>query len=217
MTSSSGGRRDDDGRADQGSAAAAGKAGDRPDGDRDRVELEQLAIAVEQLLDLHGALREQVETLAEQVPSTGPKVFRWAQLDAGEAEAAWTALAGWVDWLLDRHIVKEVPRGCWWRHGSMVEELTALWWAWQAAYDPKADPRAPLMWLEQLDRARDRIRLRLTQQGACMTGEHRAAPIALDNKAALADFDVFVRTDVGRRHTDAAVPAGPAAHDDGGD
>ena len=199
MTSAPTSSGDDAERTGRGAAAAAGRAGDRPDGDGGPVTLEQLAVAVEQLLELHGALREQVEALVGQPSSTGPTVFRWAQLDAGEAEAAWTALAGWVDWLLDRHVVKEVPRGCWWRHGSMVEELTALWWAWQAAYDPKSDPRAPLMWLEQLDRARDRFRSRLAQQGACVPGEHHAGAVARLLEAELRDFGEFVGVDIARR------------------
>ena len=203
MTSAPAGGGDDAERTGRGAAAAADRGGDRPDGDGERVTLEQLAVAVEQLLELHGALREQVEALVGRPSSVGPTVFRWAQLDAGEAEAAWTALAGWVDWLLDRHVVKEVPRGCWWRHGSMVEELTALRWAWQAAYDPKADPRAPLMWLEQLDRARDRIRIRITQQGACGPGEHHAATVAQTGDAELRDFGAFVRADTAERAEEA--------------
>jgi len=200
---------DDEGTGAGPDAAAVGGAEARPAGGGEQLTLAQLTDAVEQLLELHAVLREQVEALAEHPPSSGPVVFRWAQLDAQEAEAAWTALSGWVDWLLDRHLLKEVPRGCWWRHGSIVEELTALWWAWQATYDPAGDPRAPVIWLEQLDRARDRIRLRLTQQGACGPGEHHAVAVAPLTEAELADFGAFVRADLVER------PAQPRGGCDG--
>ncbi len=179
-------------------AAAPGEAG-----------LTELTTAVEELYELFGSLRGQVESLADAVArARGAEVVRWADLDAAVAAETWSALRLWVSWLLERYVVKEVPRGCWWRHGLLVEELTALWLAWQAAFGEKADATSPLIWHEHFDRARDRIRQRMQQQGNCSSGEH-ADPVpqqaAHGEAAEDAEFQEFVDADIEAR------PARPTA------
>ena len=173
----------------------------------------ELTRAVEELLALQVALREQVEALADRAGrSNGPTVFRWTDLPASTAGSAWSGLRDWTDWLTARHQVREVPRGCWWRHGFVVEELTALWWAWQAAYAEDADPSSPLAWLEHLDRARERLRTRLTLQGTCLAGEHSEATPTLATDAGRSGFSDFVAADLAARadRLDTAA-GGPAA------
>jgi hypothetical protein len=174
-------------------------------------DLGELTTAVEQLYELFGELRGQVESLADAMrPSPSAKVIRWADLDAEAAEEAWSGLRRWVSWLLDRYAVKEVPRGCWWRHGLLVEELTALWLAWQAAFGEKADATSPLIWHEHFDRARDRIRQRLQQQGNCSSGEHHE-PVPQQpvrgQDAEDEEFAAFVDADIAGRPAASPEPS----------
>ena len=51
-------------------------------------------------------------------------------------------LTGWVAWIRTATPSPASIPGCWAEHPELVEELTALWLAWQAAYqDPT--PRSP--------------------------------------------------------------------------
>ena len=51
-------------------------------------------------------------------------------------------LRAWVAWIRHRYpLAKRVP-ACWAEHPEVVEELTALWLAWQQAYE---DRRASLL------------------------------------------------------------------------
>jgi hypothetical protein len=52
-----------------------------------------------------------------------------------------TQLTDWVGWLRSRYPLATEIRPCWPEHPEIVEELTALWLAWQHAY---ADPDATL-------------------------------------------------------------------------
>lgn len=176
------------------------------------VDPAELAVAVEQLYELLGGLRGQVEALADAVgPPGGGKVICWPKLDADAAREAWSGLREWVLWWLDRYAVKEVPRGCWWRHGMLVEELTALWLAWQAAYGEKSDATAPLIWLEHFDRARDRIRQRLQQQGNCSNGQHADPAPQPPANGEDAEFAEFVDAEVAVRAADPGGPDGGVA------
>ncbi len=50
-------------------------------------------------------------------------------------------LDSWTAWLRHRYpLARKIP-GCWAQHPELVEELTALWLAWQGAYQ---QPDAPL-------------------------------------------------------------------------
>jgi Domain of unknown function (DUF4913) len=74
-----------------------------------------------------------------------PASWCWATLAAAAASQLWLDLAGWVGWLRGRYPLAERLPACWWRHPEVVEELTALWLAWQRAYlDPKAELGGPI-------------------------------------------------------------------------
>ena len=108
-------------------------------------------------------------------PDTPPGApVAWHDLDADEHAALWRRFVDWVLWLADRYELTndQLPRRCWWRHGSVVEELTALWTAHQSAYAPGEDVgSAPYLWQDALARAIERIsRLWI---GTCRNGQHR--------------------------------------------
>ncbi len=94
-----------------------------------------------------------------QVQETEPAVYVpycWKHVSASEARGLWIRLREWVDWVNARYFSSswESIRPCWFRHPAAVEELTALWAAWEAAYRASDDgdgfSDAALWWHEKL-------------------------------------------------------------------
>lgn len=92
---------------------------------------------------------ENIEESAGPAATSAGPVMSWCWREVGPqgAEALWRELAGWVRWLRHRYpLARRVP-GCWAEHPEIVEELTALWLAWQAAYtEPDASLTAAVDW-----------------------------------------------------------------------
>ena len=59
----------------------------------------------------------------------------------------WNQLTDWVGYLRSRYpLARKIP-ACWAEHPEIVEELTALWLAWQSAYQDRDAPlTAPADW-----------------------------------------------------------------------
>lgn len=93
-------------------------------------------------------------------------------LDASEAERTWVELRQWVDWLIERYALdsKTVPP-CWYFHGALVDELTALWGAWQIAYWPMGSSADPANWMQIFANTRVRL-IDWTGRRGCRPGEH---------------------------------------------
>ena len=86
--------------------------------------------------------------------------WSWVGLDPGVRAERLRELHQWVTWLVDTY---EVPTGqlpdCWYRHGSMTADLTALRAGWTAAYlAPEGEPDRPSRWHDTLERTLRRIR-----------------------------------------------------------
>ncbi|MDQ0765616.1 hypothetical protein [Streptomyces canus] len=114
------------------------------------------------------------EADGEQERPVGAPV-RWHELDAEERAVLWPQFVRWVIWVADRYemTTDQLPRQCWWKHGAVVEELTALWTSHESAYASGEDGgSAPYLWQDALARAVERMgRFWL---GACRNGQHRA-------------------------------------------
>lgn len=106
----------------------------------------------------------------------GAEVVNWRELTPSEAPAVWAALRDWVEWLTARYNVPVtlIP-DCWWRHGGLVEELSALHTAWVAAYDTVDAGYGPIGWLERFQTATERWRTGTHYTGSCSAG-HVASP-----------------------------------------
>lgn len=76
-----------------------------------------------------------------------PTAWSWRSIGPRAAEELWSQLREWVAWLRYRYpLAKKIPE-CWPDHPELVEELTALWLAWQAAYEQRdAVLTAPADW-----------------------------------------------------------------------
>ncbi|MFH8251503.1 hypothetical protein ACH3VR_14115 [Microbacterium sp. B2969] len=104
-------------------------------------------------------------------PSTplGVHVVNWRQLPDADAGREWTALREWVEWFTVRYRVPaSVVPNCWWKHGPLVEELSALHTAHLAAFDSSDNGLGPISWHERLAQALPR----LSRSGAGCTSVH---------------------------------------------
>lgn len=97
----------------------------------------------------------------ERGPALGqPTIVRWRDLPESEAAEAWATLRSFVDWLIVRYDISEatIPR-CWWQHGAVVEELSALRSAWDVSTDPDLDGGlGPIGWHERFHLVQSRLR-----------------------------------------------------------
>ncbi|WP_051613557.1 hypothetical protein [Rhodococcus sp. UNC23MFCrub1.1] len=60
--------------------------------------------------------------------------YTWRYLDTDDAARLWDEVTDWVWWLRDRYeLTERIPR-CWYRHGPVVEEFTAVFASWSEAY-----------------------------------------------------------------------------------
>lgn len=121
----------------------------------------------DQLLDAMDAQQQRIEQLESAGPvpvsvSSGDAEpaayvpYCWRYVSASEARGLWIRLREWVNWVNGRYFASSWKsiRPCWFRHPAAVEELTALWAAWEAAYRAPDDgdgfSDAALWWHEKL-------------------------------------------------------------------
>lgn len=115
----------------------------------------------------------EADAIVERVLGARPRPVVWRHLGPTAAAAAWVALEDWVRWLAARYALdhRDVPP-CWYAHGHLVEELSALHTAHRACFDPAASATAPVEWHQVLASARTRLQLWAGRTG-CRPGEHR--------------------------------------------
>jgi hypothetical protein len=107
-----------------------------------------------------------VATLAEgrdQAPRQSPgmlgiRVINWRTLDDADAPEIWTDLRDWVIWFTHRYNLasRKIPP-CWFKHGALVEELSALHTAWLVSFDSLDAGFGPIGWHERLAVALPRL------------------------------------------------------------
>jgi hypothetical protein len=109
-----------------------------------RKDLDQLASEV---TDSVADVLTRMEALEDQSGSAGGAVgphavagWCWRYLGPQGSDALWAELTGWVGWIRNRYpLARRIPE-CWARHPEVIEELTALWLAWHAAYTERDAP-----------------------------------------------------------------------------
>lgn len=154
-------------------------------------------------------LRAQVDYLLERLADAdglGATPVAWCSLDRAQAREEWSALAGWVDWLADRYGLSEQVPACWYRHASILEELSALRAAWLGAYEaPNARASDGVTWHDMLSRVLDRVRE--WDRSGCAHGTHRDDVDTPDQRDATAR-SVFIRADIATRPAPRSQPPG---------
>lgn len=63
-----------------------------------------------------------------------PSRFAWRYLDREQARQLWDELIDWTTWIRERYELDVKVPPCWYRHGPVVEELSALMVAWTDSY-----------------------------------------------------------------------------------
>jgi hypothetical protein len=109
-----------------------------------RRDLDQLASEVtDAVADLVTRLElESTEdsTINSSREQAGVTAWCWRDLGLEASESLWHELSDWVAWIRHRYpLAKRVP-ACWPEHPEIVEELTALWLAWNSAYSERDAP-----------------------------------------------------------------------------
>ncbi|MFD4243702.1 hypothetical protein ACFWP3_19205 [Streptomyces sp. NPDC058525] len=99
----------------------------------------------------------------------------WHRIEDEEVRAAlWGEFTSWVIRMADTYelTTEQLPHACWWQHGSVVAELTALWTGWESSYGNEEDAAArPYLWHDAWSRAVERVsRMWL---GECTNGYHQ--------------------------------------------
>ena len=131
---------------------------DDPDGDPiERLLMSQADLISRLRRDLDELASEFADTAAglmgriDDIDSTdgagAPRAWNWREIGPRAEEELWSQLSDWVAWIRCRYpLAKRIPP-CWAKHPEVVEELTALWLAWQQAYEePRASLSAPAEW-----------------------------------------------------------------------
>ena len=136
--------------------------------------------------------RSQQSTPVQERPDepTGVPPVDWRHLPAEEAREAWTALREWVEWVTVRyHLPISVIPNCWWKHGALVEELSALHVMHQASFDPNDTGFGPIGWHEHL--ALSHTRLQRAGAG-CTSRHHELKPRSWDASTDEAEWDAWI-------------------------
>jgi hypothetical protein len=145
-------------------------------------------------------LRAQVDYLLERLADAeglGATPIAWCSLDREQAREEWAALCGWVDWAVDRYGLTERVPACWYRHGAICEELSALRAAWLGAYEaPSARPSDGVAWHDMLERVLARVRE--WDRCGCSHGTHRD-DVELGDERDVATRTSYIRADVATR------------------
>jgi hypothetical protein len=149
------------------------------DADPIQSELTRLTDRVVAAEALVRRLEQRVDELSgdRQPPdhATSPACTATASEPTGESIDL-EQLAGWVDWMQERYAsTGDWLRPCWWRHGFVVEELSALRTSWLGVYsaDEPAAATAALTWHEQAEKCRDRIRRTISTGPGCTGVSHK--------------------------------------------
>jgi len=128
-----------------------------------------------------------------------PQPICWPRLNREAAVDTWHGLDAWIRWCVRRYGLdhRTIPP-CWYQHGALVEELSALRTGWQAAHAPTAPGNAPLEWHALFALSRQRLQDWVARSG-CRPDEHRDQHQVTWVEDPDADFLSHVAGDVDKR------------------
>jgi hypothetical protein len=131
----------------------------------------------------------------------------WKVLDPETATREWPTMAEWVRWLANRYVLspRTIPP-CWYHHGGMLEELSALRTGWLAAFAPDAAGSAPLDWHAAFAATRGRLEETVSRSG-CTKDDHRVDHTASWLARPDPDFAAAFEADLANRAHRPAPPA----------
>jgi len=97
---------------------------------------EKTGASIQQIAESMAENNAALKSLTSKPPATKPDEWNWKHLSGPQAAELLDKVRDWVDWYNGRYAMSDSTRilGCWYRHPVVVEEITALWVAWRAAY-----------------------------------------------------------------------------------
>lgn len=105
----------------------------------------------------------------------GAHIVNWKTLPDTDAPGEWNLLRDWVEWFITRyHIPLSTIPDCWYQHPALVEELSALRTAHDAAFDPTDTGYGPISFHERLTHTL--TRLTRAYGGGCNNGHRPTKP-----------------------------------------
>ena len=120
----------------------------------------------------------------------GARVINWRTLPPQEARAAWGELRAWVEWFTVRYRISEsVVPVCWFKHGQLVEELSALHIAHTVAFHTSDAGFGPIGWHERLSLTIPR--LARAYAGGCSRGHDPFKPRSWTTVVDEQDWDAW--------------------------
>lgn len=162
--------------------------------------------------EFDGDSDEDLRAAINEILGPAPHAVNWRTLEADQAEKEWRALDDFVEYLRHRQsLPPQVIPPLWHRHPELVDELSALHTAWDAAHDRQAAASAPLEWNQKWELAQLRLRRLVAESGSALTTDRPTRqyqwpgedPIPETAETRIADrrkdFEDFVRDDVERR------------------
>lgn len=124
-------------------------------------------------------------------PIGAPSV-NWRTLNDADARVAWIELRSWIEWFTVRYEISEsVVPACWFKHGDLVEELSALHIAHTVAFDASDAGFGPIGWHERLSIAIPR--LRHAYAGGCSRGHNKYKSRSWTNTVDEEEWDAWVK------------------------
>lgn len=144
----------------------------------------------EELENLTAAHLARPPVMEHPSEPTGTPPVDWRSLSGDEAREAWIALREWVEWFTVRYNVPvSVVPACWWRHGALVEELSALHVFHQTAYDENDTGYGPIGWHERLVQAQGRLQ---RAGSGCSSGHFELRPRSWVGQTDEAEWDAWI-------------------------
>ncbi|MFJ6419031.1 hypothetical protein [Paeniglutamicibacter sp. NPDC091659] len=144
---------------DSSNASGNASSAAEPEGTLEEIVLEH----DDKLEHLHATLQDQQKTLAALVkhleqPGSSPAPQDPAPWNLGCATAAQRRhflgqLSDWINWYNETYpgVEEHVIPPCWFHHSAVVQELVAMFVAWQAAYCGSDEPNdAPAYWHDRI-------------------------------------------------------------------
>lgn len=130
--------------------------------------------------DLDEPLGDPTDREQDSAP-IGGLIVNWRTLTPEDAPRAWLELRTFVEWLCTRHqIEKETVPNCWFKHGAIVEELSALHGAHNAFFFEEDSGLGPISFMERLSVAKNR--LRDVYNNGCSNGHRDSTPRPWDRE-----------------------------------
>ena len=130
--------------------------------------------------DVDDAIAEDMTEIEPDIRSgdsspLGAHIVNWRTLPDWRAREEWVALRSWVEWFTVRYRLSEsVVPPCWYQHGQLVEELSALHTFHTASFDTTDSGYGPVGFHEHLALAYPR--LTRAYAGGCARGHDPLKP-----------------------------------------